>query len=103
LNDANRGERVWVHIYAPAAESVELRRRHFPTCERRRFFVISFYEWYGPDGTCLWCGERFNDDGRAERPFARGWRAQSKADARAHYRRAHPRPAPLPTSTEARP
>ncbi len=77
-----------VHICAPQPWAVRLVRFRCSTCERRTFHVVASYEWYGPDGTCLRCGERFNEDGRAERPFARGWREKSKADARKFYRRA---------------
>jgi len=77
----------WVHVHAPRPDSVVLRRVHCPTCERRRFFVVSHTPWYGINETCLWCGERFDDEGRAERPFERGWRKRSIESARRHYRR----------------
>lgn len=83
---------VDVHVYAPSATSVRLIRAGCSTCKRRTFHVVAFYEWYGPDGTCLKCGERYNEDGRAARPFARGWREKSKAAARSFYRRHHPPP-----------
>lgn len=76
-----------VHICAPRPEVVRLMRAGCSTCGRRTFQVVAFYEWYGPDGTCLRCGERYNEDGRAERPFCRGWREDSKKRARAFYRR----------------
>lgn len=82
-----------VHICAPAPVVVKLRRLYCPTCNRRTYSVISFYEWYGPDDTCLNCGERFNEDGRAPRPFMRGWRKDSIAAAKRHYRRFRARPA----------
>ena len=40
--------------------------------------------WYGAYWTCLTCGERYHsDEGRMERPFARGWRAESVRNAKA--------------------
>jgi hypothetical protein len=33
--------------------------------------------YYSSDWVCLTCGERYNDDGRAERPFERAWRKKS--------------------------
>lgn len=90
-----------VHICWSHPVEVRLMRARCQTCERRTYHVVASYEWYGPDGTCLRCGERYNEDGRAERPFARGWREQSKRDARASYRRRRsPTPANAPTETE---
>lgn len=65
----------------------KLVRHDCPTCERRRYFVATFYAWYGWSTTCLGCGERWNDGERAPRPFAPRWREQSKERARRHYRR----------------
>lgn len=48
---------------------------------------MSLYEWYGPEISCLSCGERFNEDGRKPRPFMRNWRPESIRRAREHYAR----------------
>ena len=71
-----------IHIYAPSATEAVIRSLDCPTCKRRRFALCLHYEWFGPDMTCLGCGERWNEDGRAERPFARGWRKESIRQAR---------------------
>lgn len=91
MKDADRAAvvEVWpvVHVCAPSTSRALIERSHCPTCNRRRPFIVLCYDWYGPDATCLGCGERFNEDGRQERPFARGWREKSKADARRLFRR----------------
>lgn len=81
------GEPVSVHVYAPPPMVVRLERFDCPTCERSRFAVVAVYEWYGPDATCLRCGERFNEEGRAARPFLPRWREKSVEAAKAFYRR----------------
>lgn len=55
---------------------------HCPTCDRRRRFYGTFAHWYGWTWTCLACGDRWQDGERGERPFMRGWRAESMARAR---------------------
>lgn len=76
-----------VHICAPVADAVNLRRMLCHTCERPTYFVTAHYEWYGWSVTCLRCGERWNDGERQERPFERGWRRHSIEQASAFYRR----------------
>ena len=76
-------------ICAPAPFAVTLNRFACPTCGRRVYGVESRYEWYGPFLTCLRCGEQYHEDGRADRPFARGWRERNKRNARKHYRAFH--------------
>ncbi len=59
-----------------------------PTCKRRRRMLILVEAWSGVYWTCMTCGERYHsDEGRMERPFARGWRAESVATARAIWKR----------------
>jgi len=77
-----------LHICAPAPTERKLMRMECPTCKRRTFFTVWFYEWYGPSETCLRCGEHWNDGERSERPFARGWRQRSIADAKRMWRAA---------------
>lgn len=78
-----------VHIYRPAATDVRIERHPCPSCgERPAPFVITRYEWHGPRGTCLRCGDEWSDGHRLDRPFARGWREANKRRARQHYRTA---------------
>ncbi len=60
----------------------QLRRIDCPTCKRSRFALFLSYEWYGPNLTCLRCGEAWDEEGRCERPFERAWRKRAVADAR---------------------
>lgn len=66
-----------VHIHVAPAVKVTLIREVCSTCLRSRRFVAAYYEWYGPTWTCLRCGDSWNEDGRCERPFRRGWRKES--------------------------
>ena len=75
------------HIYAPAPVEYKIARRACPTCEKRRYFLDVYYEWLGGEITCLFCGERFTEEGRLPRPFCRGWREMNKERARKRYRR----------------
>lgn len=58
-----------------------------PTEGRRRRFYCWYAHWYGWTYECLGCGDRWMDGERGERPFARGWRAQSIARAKAGWDR----------------
>lgn len=69
------------HICTPRAD-VRLRYVDCATCGRLRRFTMWCYEWYGPHAVCWGCGEEFNEDGRAPRPFARGWRQRNMQRAR---------------------
>lgn len=64
--------------------SGETRRRvhHCPTCERRRRFAVLVAEWYPAIWTCCTCGDSWSEGGRMDRPFARGWRAESSRRAK---------------------
>lgn len=70
-----------IHINSPATIAIR-RIMRCPTCERRRRFAAWDALWYGPTWACLGCGDRFGDGERLERPFARGWRQESKQRAR---------------------
>lgn len=63
-----------VHIYAPPPTERLVDLAYCPTCERSRRMLVHLYEWHGGSTTCLGYGEAWNEDGRAERPFARDWR-----------------------------
>ena len=52
---------------------------------RRRFYVSQSSLWYSAVWTCLGCGDSWSDGERGERPFRRGWRAESIAKARANW------------------
>jgi hypothetical protein len=58
---------------------------HCPTCARRRRFVGMQQLWYDTVWTCLGCGDSWSGDERRPRPFRRGWRRESVADARARW------------------
>ena len=75
------------HICAPPPVDVAERHLDCPTCEATTLFVVASYEWYGAEFTCLSCGERFNEEGRCERPFSPGWRKRSIRQAWALRRR----------------
>jgi hypothetical protein len=66
-----------VHIYAPPPVCVWIERECCPNCQRRRRMVFVTYKWYGGRVTCLRCGDAWDEDGRCERPFARGWRPKA--------------------------
>lgn len=76
-----------VHINAPPAVERKIVTTHCPTCKRSRRMLGWLYEWYGWTLTCLGCGDRWTEGEMHERPFRRGWRAQSKASAKARWRR----------------
>jgi len=43
--------------------------------------LARFQAWYGWFVVCLTCGERWEDGEPVERPFERGWRHASMAEA----------------------
>ena len=60
---------------------------HCETCGLRRRMLYVFERWYGGKFTCLTCGEKYSvDEGRMERPFARGWRQRSVERAKRIWR-----------------
>jgi hypothetical protein len=77
----------YFHLHAPQPDTVALVRKRCPTCERRRYFVMMHTPWYGVSGTCLHCGDSWEDGERLERPFVPGWRNRAIRDARDRYRR----------------
>ena len=76
-----------IHVHAPPATGMKISREHCPTCQKRRYMLVATYEWYGPNIVCLKCGERWNEEGRVERPFCRSWRQMSIDSAKKWYRR----------------
>lgn len=80
-----------LHVSAPRAMEVRLVRVHCPTCGRRRWMTVLFYEWYGFTVTCLRCGENWADGERRPRPCAPKWRQKSIEAARRRYREARDR------------
>ena len=56
-----------------------------PNCECRRRFVVSMTVWYPSIWTCCACGDAYSEGGRMERPFARGWRQEAIAAAKAKW------------------
>lgn len=69
---------IGLHVNFARQDGWSLRRHDCPTCKKRTRFFGWFQEWYGWELTCLSCGEVFHgEEGRAERPFMRGWRKLS--------------------------
>lgn len=56
-----------------------------PVDGRRTECVVTQYLWYSPRAQCARCGESWSDGEMAPRPFARGWRRQAQARARAKW------------------
>ena len=60
---------------------------HCETCGVNRRMLFRMEAWRGGFWTCLSCGENYNpEEGRMERPFARGWRRRSVAEAKRFWR-----------------
>jgi hypothetical protein len=66
--------------------------RPCPTEDGRIRRMVYTYSglFFGPDLTCLGCGERWSDEGQYPRPFRRGWREEAMATARQAWRMALP-------------
>jgi len=77
-----------VMVCAPTAQRTQRRILNCPTCKQRRRFICTLYEWYGWLVTCCACGDSWEDGERLPRPFARGWREQAKAKAKAAWKAA---------------
>jgi hypothetical protein len=71
-----------VHIHRPSIVAARTRRRHCPTCRKRRTMLGWFQEWYGWNVTCLGCGDSWQDGEMMERPFKRAWRTKAIESAR---------------------
>ncbi len=78
------------NICAPTPVDIRSMKKDCPVCEKETEFLCEYYEWYGGEITCLNCGDRWNEDGRARRPFERGWRERSIANAKARLERIPP-------------
>lgn len=73
-------------VHVCVARSQDFRRvLPCPTCKRRRRFIENDAIWYGVTFTCCGCGYAWGEDGRMERPFRRGWRAEAVAAARRRW------------------
>ena len=81
-----------LHVCAPSGFHWRT-LRHCPTCDLRRWMLVSEYVWYGADLTCLTCGDRWQSGERAPRPFRPRWRIEAVRRARA---------VPVVTKAEAR-
>ena len=76
-----------LHICRTTYDEVKQPVRYCETCNRRCRMLYVFRHWYGGMFTCLTCGERYGtEEGRMERPFARGWRKQSAEKAKRFWR-----------------
>ena len=65
-----------IHVHAPPS-NFTLQKNICSTCGEPQWMLGSHAMWYSSDWVCLQCGERYNDDGIAERPFERAWRKKS--------------------------
>lgn len=75
-----------VHICWTVIEDVRLVRSHCPNCNKRRYFVAWFQDWYGWHDTCLACGDQWADGEFIDRPFRPHWRKDNIESARNLYR-----------------
>lgn len=67
------------------------RRATCPTCEAETDFVAAFSgAYYGDILTCTGCGDAWSEGQRLERPFRRGWRAESIRRAQQRFEAALP-------------
>jgi ribosomal protein S27AE len=76
-----------IHINIPRIDEITIKRRDCPTCEKSRFMVVYFEEWYGATHTCLKCGEQWSGGEQRPRPFCRGWRKENIRTIKILYRR----------------
>ena len=77
----------FIHSHALEFTARCIRREHCPTCGRRTFFLIWFFEWYEPSSVCLRCGERWIGSEMSPRPFRRAWREESIEAVKRRWRR----------------
>ena len=75
-----------IHVCTAKCIDRVLVRHDCPTCDKRRYFLCWFYEWYGWTLVCLRCGERWGDDEMLPRPFVPGWRKMSVENAKRQWR-----------------
>ena len=59
-----------------------------PDCGKRTRFIGTYYEWYGPDETCLRCGRSWADGEWMPLDFIRQSRKRSIDAAKQSFRRA---------------
>lgn len=78
---------VGLHIKFTKPIEVQIEREYCPTCEKQRFFIAWFEDWYGWYFTCLKCGEKWFNSEMMERPFAPKWRQHNIEAAKKLYRR----------------
>ena len=76
-----------LHVKFTKPAEVRIKRKYCPTCEKRRFFVEWFEDWYGWYFTCLKCGQMWGCGEMLERPFAPKWRQDNIESAKKFYRR----------------
>jgi hypothetical protein len=84
------GEVVTVHILCPPTVDRRVLWQDCPDCKKRSPIAYLFYEWYGPNGTCMRCGREYNEEGWVRAPLMRGWRDLNKRNMRRAWKRAAP-------------
>jgi hypothetical protein len=52
-----------IHISIPSTVEMRIERYKCSDCKKLKYFVVSYYEWYGSNMTCLNCGRDYNEDG----------------------------------------
>jgi hypothetical protein len=75
-----------LHICAPPVVKHDARKMRCPDCKKESLVLTFFYEWYGPDSTCLRCGRRWSDGEWMPLDFVRGARRKSKESAKRRWR-----------------
>ena len=75
-----------LHICAPPVTDRRARVTECPDCKKPSLVLTFYFEWYGPDSTCLRCGRRWSDGEWMPLPFERGARRNSIKSAMKHWR-----------------
>ena len=64
----------YVHIHAPAPFERTIERHKCPNCGFNSFFLVEYFEWYGPWAACLKCGSEWSDGYRRTSPTMEIWK-----------------------------
>jgi ribosomal protein L37AE/L43A len=76
------GNSTCVNICDGGDKTYHRTMRRCPCCQRLRPIAGFYQRWYGFTWTCLGCGDSWSGGELLPRPFARGWRQRSIANAR---------------------
>ena len=75
-----------IHICSPPRTEQRIVSGKCSDCKKFSRFIQFFYEWYGPNETCLKCGRQWNDGEWMPLDFTRGIRKQNIEKAKKIYR-----------------